>query len=117
MSNGTRLWPAGIDGRTAEARRWRDVHAELAEALGHEPGVAERALLRRATSLTVCCERLDADLARGEPVDPDRLVRLSNGLGRAFMALGLTSWSDRHDKPQEPGDPLARYRELTGVDP
>ncbi len=114
VSNGTKLWPPGIDGRTREARRWRDAHADLAEALGHEPTVAERALLRRAASLTVACERLDADLAAGEPVDPDRLVRLSNGLGRALMALGLVTWSDRHDKPQEPEDPaahLARIRD------
>ena len=36
-------------------------------------------------------QELQAEQARGEAVDPDSLVRLSNALSRAFDALGLSA--------------------------
>lgn len=64
-----------------------------ADDLGGASSLAEhqQALIRQAAAVTVQCERLQAKVVRGETVDHDELVRLSNILARLVKQLGVKS--------------------------
>ena len=81
----------GADGRTAVARRWRDVYAALTEDLGGESHVseAERQLARRAATLVVTAELAEAAMAAGGECDSESYCRLVNALSRVLSKLGL----------------------------
>jgi hypothetical protein len=88
VSNGSHLLP-GIDGRSASARRYRDLVTDLAGDLGGETALtsAELALVRQAAATTMRAEQLQAAIVRGESVASDELVRLSNASARILVAL------------------------------
>jgi hypothetical protein len=88
VSNGTRLL-AGVDGRTATARRYRDLIADFARDLGGADrlSTADHGLLRQAATLTLRAEQLQAAVVRGEPVDGDLLVRLAGEARRILVLL------------------------------
>lgn len=90
ITNGSRLL-AGLDGRSSEARRYRDLCAGFADALAGEGALteAQRVAVRRAAELTVIAEQQRARALRGEPVDPLALVRLEGMVARAVRALGI----------------------------
>lgn len=99
ISNGKGMLP-GIDGRSAAARRYRDLVADLAADLGGEAALtsAELALVRQAAATTMRAEQLQAAIVRGETVTSDDLVRLSNASARILGALR----SKRQFKPPVP---------------
>lgn len=75
ITTGSRLH-ADADGRSASARRWRDLyHNAIAR------GASEQ-LARSLASLTSERERMDAAIARDEPIDRWELVRLANAIAR-----------------------------------
>lgn len=76
ITNGTKLIN-GVDGTSAEYRRWRDLYLDAMQ----RSGGAEQ-LARSYATLCVERERLDAAAARGEPVDPWEVVRLANTIAR-----------------------------------
>jgi hypothetical protein len=93
ISNGRALLPF-TDGRSAEARRYRDLISDIvADKGGIEKCSASLvSLIRRFAAQCVLAEALEARLARGEAVDiaahsqlSSTLVRLSNkiGIGRS----------------------------------
>lgn len=77
------------DGRSAWARRWKDIVHDLAEDLGGDDAIGEieRSLIRRAASLTVETERLEGLLSQGEAVDIDALGRVVGHLRRVLEQL------------------------------
>ena len=87
VENGSRLHVQGVDGRSASARRFRDLYQGFCRDLGDDPSEADKALARSAVALAVNGELLQAKLAAGEAVDPDELVRNANGLARVMAAL------------------------------
>lgn len=97
VSNGTKLL-AGIDGRSPQARRFRDL------ILGYtaEFEVAsefDKALIRQAAFLVIKAEDLQAKTLRGEDVASDEIVRLSGQLGRVLAALKRRSNADAPAAP------------------
>lgn len=88
VTNGTLLL-LDIDGRSAEARRFRDLHRAFIAEAGGEAVVseAERSLCRQAAALTLRSERLQAQIVRGEAVDDEQIVRLANAASRALSAI------------------------------
>lgn len=89
ISNGTRLL-AGVDGRSATARRFRDLLADLGrDYLGgtNQLSTAEQGLLRNAALLTLRCEQLQAQVVLGQTVSADELIRLSSEARRALASL------------------------------
>jgi hypothetical protein len=90
ITNGSKL-VAAVDGRSAEARRYKDVAFALADDLGGASGLteAQRALVRQVAAMTVQSERLQGAVLRGELVDVEQLTRLSNSLSRMLHRLGL----------------------------
>jgi hypothetical protein len=91
VSNGSRLHARGTDGRTREARRFRDLIESFAESLGGEAKLneAERALIRNAASLAVKAEMMQAAIVKGEEIDLEALTRLSNCVSRVLGQLNI----------------------------
>jgi hypothetical protein len=87
----------GVDGRSAEARRYRDLCSSFADALGGEAALTEtqRVAVRRAAELTTLAEQQRARALRGEPVDPLALVRLEGMTARAVRGLGIETQPKR----------------------
>ena len=87
------------DGRSAVARRYRDVFSEIANDLGGQDVISEaqRQLVRRAAALSVYCESVESDMAQGSQIDTDDLVRVVNALTRVLTAIGL----DRRPRPND----------------
>lgn len=92
ITNGTQLHVKSVNGNSAPARRWRDLYNIVFEAASQrigEPTEAQRQLVRRAASLCVLAELLDAKLASGEYVAPKRYVEVTTALTRTLVRLGL----------------------------
>jgi hypothetical protein len=90
MSNG-RLLPM-TDGRSATARRFKDLVEDIAADLGGKAMLSEgqRQLIRRAAMLSAECERQEALAARGEAEFNCELYgTMCDRLGRLFGRLGL----------------------------
>jgi hypothetical protein len=98
------LWLRGVDGRSAAARRYRDVAIALADDLGGQDELdeASKVLVRQAAALTVQVESLQTRIVAGEGVDNEELTRLSNALTRTLQRL-----KRRAPKPKTLADVLA----------
>ncbi len=86
----------GVDGRTAIARRWHDLYAEITADLGGPDALSEveRQLARRCATLSVEAEAMEAASAGGGgELDIDKFVVLTNALGRALARLACTGGS------------------------
>ena len=81
----------GVDGRSVIARRFRDLVAAIVEDLGGAEAITEGELqlVRRAASLCVQCELLEAEAARGAALEVDSYVKLVNALNRTLGSIGL----------------------------
>jgi hypothetical protein len=93
ITNGSALLP-GIDGRSAWVRRAKDLFALHMADLGGEDNVseAERALVRRAVTLTVELERREVMFAQASAADDEALAIYQttvNTLRRTLESLGL----------------------------
>jgi hypothetical protein len=93
VGNGTVLL-AGIDGRSAWARRYKDIlHAFVSDAGGADTvSEAEHAILRRAATLATECERIEATFAAAGCADPGELdlhAKTSAVLSRLLEKVGL----------------------------
>jgi len=88
ISNGSRILE-GVDGRSASARRFKDLVENFSRDLGGVDRLseAEQSLIRQAASLTMRGEQLQAAIVRGEVVDPDELIRLSNTARRCLEGI------------------------------
>jgi hypothetical protein len=86
ISNRSRLLP-GVDGRSATARRFRDICAAYESEAGGNVTEVERDLIRQAAGLTLRAEQLQGAIVRGEAVDNDELIRLSSTAKRLLEAI------------------------------
>lgn len=91
VSNGPDLFLVDVDGRSREARRYRDVYADLLTHLGGNDHVSEarRHLAKRATALIVWCEIVESKLAAGDSLDVGAYTTSVNTLRRLLADLGL----------------------------
>jgi hypothetical protein len=78
-----------VDGRSAVARRYRDVLNELISDLGGDPSGAQSAIARRAAALCVVCEQAEAEMVAGVKLDVAEFVTATNSLRRLLADLGL----------------------------
>jgi hypothetical protein len=91
VGNGKTLLPM-VDGRSATARRFKDLVEDIAADLGGNDHLSEgqRQLIRRAAMLSAESERMEALAARGEAeFDIDLYGMICDRLGRVFGRLGL----------------------------
>jgi hypothetical protein len=93
VTNGTALFVDAGDGRGPWARRMKDViDLHLADLGGPDVvSEAEASIVRRAATLTIELERLEARFSTGEalPGDLDLYQRTANSLRRLLEAVGL----------------------------
>ena len=91
IANGSRLFLENVDGRSAEARRFRDVLGDLVQHLGGADVATEpqKHLARRAAALATWCERTEMSLANGQDMDVAAYVTAANSLRRLLADLGL----------------------------
>ena len=103
VTNGKRLHVVQ-PGDTAWARRFRDVLAEITNDLGGPDLLSEgqRQLIRRATTISIMCEKLEGDAAAGAAINLEDYGKLTDRLGRAFQRLGLKR------QPRDVGPTLAQ---------
>ena len=94
----------GIDLRTRTGRRWRDCYLELMA----QTGGRHVQMVRSLASLIVQREKLDADLARGEPVDSDELLRLCGAISRLMARVGLVADDEPGEGPDVTAEVIAR---------
>jgi len=104
VTNGKRLHVVQ-PGDTAWARRFRDVLAEITNDLGGPDLLSEgqRQLIRRATTISIMCEKLEGDAAAGAAINLEDYGKLTDRLGRAFQRLGLKR------QPRDVTPSLAEY--------
>jgi hypothetical protein len=93
ITNGKELLP-GVDGRSMWVRRLRDLIALHLADLGGEGAVseAEKSIVRRAATLTVELERMEAQFATAGEAEPEALdlyQRTAGNLRRLLEAVGL----------------------------
>lgn len=82
---------ADLDGRTAAAKKARDLVAGLISDLGgiDNVSVAERELVRRAAVLTTVCQDNEVAILTGATVDLPMHLAAINALRRLFETVGL----------------------------
>jgi hypothetical protein len=95
VTNGKMI--AGVDGRSAEARRYRDLAMAFADDCGGAAGLteAQRTLVRQAATLTVQSEKLQGAMLRGEEMSDEQMTRVANSLSRTLSRLGIRKRADR----------------------
>jgi hypothetical protein len=78
-----------VDGRSAKARRYRDVMNQLTSDLGGDPSGGQSAIIRRASTLIVVCEQAEAEMLAGGILDLAEFTTAANSLRRLLSDLGL----------------------------
>lgn len=91
VTNGSKLFLPGVDGRSAVARRARDIFDAICSDLGGHDRLSEAQtqLVRRAAMISIQCEQLEAIAAAGREIDLDVFGKLTDRLGRTLQRLGL----------------------------
>lgn len=77
----------GVDNRSTAARRFRDLCIGFAREAGADLTETETTLIRQAAATSLQSEALQAQLARGEPVDTDMIIRLSSEARRILAPI------------------------------
>jgi hypothetical protein len=92
VSNGTKLFCVdNLDGRSQTARRFRDLVEGMGNDLGGSDRLSEgqRQLIRRAATLSIMSESVEADFIRNLAFDSEAYGVLCDRLGRCLQRLGL----------------------------
>jgi hypothetical protein len=92
VSNGTRLFCVdGLDGRSQTALRFRDLVETIGNDLGGVDHLSEgqKQLARRAATLSIMAEAMEADAVRNLAFDGEAYGVLTDRLGRCLQRLGL----------------------------
>lgn len=111
VTNGNGLFAEGGDERGPWSRRFRDLVAEHAADAGGSRYLSEaqRSIIRRASTLEVQLEQLEARFSQGpaDPADLNLYSTLSNTLRRLLTDLGI----ERKQKDAETIDLMAVARQ------
>jgi hypothetical protein len=77
----------GIDGRSAEARRYRDVITDLTRECGGDIGHGQLLLIQAIARNVVAAEQMTAAKMRGDAISSDDIVRANNAVERGLNRL------------------------------
>lgn len=108
LTNGTALLP-DIDGRSAIARRFKDITSSILADQGGADQCSETRLqlARRFAAAAVLAEQLESRLANGEQIDIQEHALLCSTLARLASRIGI----ERRARDVTPPDPLQYARE------
>ena len=112
VSNGRDILPNGVDGRSALARRYRDISAAMASDQGGADRLSEARtqLVRRFAAAACLAEDMEANMVLGKPIDLQEHATLCSTLVRLAQRIGI----DRRSKNITPA--LKDYWEDDTVD-
>jgi hypothetical protein len=102
---------ADLDGRTAPARRARDLAARLRADLGHDPSAAEAELIAGCTLLSILTSDAGVKILRNEAGDVHALTALVNCSRRAYAALGCLTRDPKLIEPVDTIDADAQFKQ------
>jgi hypothetical protein len=107
VSNGADILP-DVDGRSAVARRYRDIAAQIIADMGGASQCAETRLqlIRRFAAAAVLAEQMEARLANGHSINIADHALVSSTLLRLAQRIGI----DRRSRNITPS--LSEYLEL-----
>jgi hypothetical protein len=90
VTNGTDILP-DIDGRSAIARRFKDIASQILTDQGGEDRCSEsrKQLIRRFAATAVLAERMEARLANGEEINITEHSLLCSTLARLVSRIGI----------------------------
>ena len=91
VGNGTSLWPLRIDGRTAKARRFKELYFGLINDMGGPDSVtvAQDQLARRAAAQGAALELMEAAWVQDDDPLPEAYDRTTNSQSRVLARLGM----------------------------
>jgi hypothetical protein len=91
VTNGSKLFLPGCDGRSAIARRARDIFDAFCRDLGGHDQLSEAQtqLVRRASMISIKCEEMESRGASSQSIDLDVFGKLTDRLGRTLQRLGI----------------------------
>lgn len=97
VSNGTSLFLGDVDGRSALARRFRDLVLELeAERGGADAmGSVQRQAVRAYATLCVERERIETRMAAGETINAEGYGQLADRMDRQSRRMGPVKAPER----------------------
>ena len=115
----------GVDGRTIEARRFKEVLEGVMKCLGSNPTLGQIALAKRATGLQIICERFEKEIANGVAIPNGEYTRAVGHLTRLMDRLGIVDVATAPDAPEfaptggndDDGQTLDDYLESQGYEP
>lgn len=109
ISNGSALFLGEVDGRSETGRRYADLMADLtAERGGRETlSVGQMEAVRTYAGLAILRDRMHADLARGQRVDPEALGQIGDRMARQARQMGAP-------KAKEASDPRGFLKRRNG---
>jgi hypothetical protein len=89
VTNGSEILP-GIDGRSGQARRYRDILSALREHMGGNPTITQEIAARRLATLAAWAEEQEATALLGdEKLDIQAFTTAVNSMRRLVIDLGL----------------------------
>ena len=91
----------GVDNRKPMGRRYRDLCMSFADDLGGASKLnpAQETTIRQLAAVIVESEKLQAAIVKGEAVNHEQLVRLSNLQARLIRQLGIKSAGSASSEP------------------
>ncbi len=95
VTNGTKAFLGGVNHQSEYARRFKDIMSAMASDLGGAERLSEmqKALIRRAATLSIQCEATEAKLAQPDTKLGDKSLdlytRMTGNLARTLRLLGL----------------------------
>jgi len=125
VTNNTSPFLGDVDGRSAEARRFKDVFRSLTEALGGVDTLSAGQVLlcRKAAGLEVLTEKIESQIANGHTIENGEYSRCVGHLSRILDRLGCVDTGPGEFAPRAPDnadrDPgaLDDYLESIGREP
>ena len=98
ISNGRQMFLERLDGRSREARRWRDLFCGFMD----QTQGRNETLVRALASLCLQRDLIEVRMARGEAVETGDLIRVCGAISRLMTKLDLVA-----GEPVEDGTPQA----------
>jgi hypothetical protein len=90
----------------ASIRRFNDLVTQFTREVGRDLLAGEREMVRQAAAIMLRAEQLQAGLVKGEPVNPDELIRLSSEARRALRIIKASAMKPEALPTPLPWSPL-----------
>ena len=98
----------GVDMRSPQGRRFRDLCCAFEKQIGRDLSATERTLVRQAAAMTLRAEAMQGALVRGDGVTIDDLIRLTSEIRRILAPIIAMAGRRTAGKPSALDEYLSR---------